>query len=301
MEVSIPAGAAADKALLEPVIIAVDSEFEGALTLTVQAAARLPDGVTLAVQVYRSTAVPALPPDFNLQAYLPLTPEKYGRFCENVILRPTKLLTPDLSPARMLIDLYGLAGWSVQPRGQVVDPFAVWGPANAVVNKRTGESEVPSIIIIFVGHFLRADFVRIFGRCFWESLRPTYHPARDEVAVEARKLISFRGLVGRRTVPDPVLESLRCGDNQFNVKVRTRDTMLPFGPASLGGHSQTFLGVGKSEALSDEEKRRMKETFQVRTADAFGYAIIDSVNTFLVYEQMLSKDREIALAFGLVK
>jgi hypothetical protein len=54
-------------------LIAIDSEFEGAHTLTVQAAARLaPD--TLAVQVYRAAAVPDLPTGFDVDPYLPPTP-----------------------------------------------------------------------------------------------------------------------------------------------------------------------------------------------------------------------------------
>src|SRR4051812_36412656 len=77
--------------------IAVDSEFYQTETLTVQVAARI-DPETIAIQVYRSADVPDLPETFDLNTYLPITEEGYGKYCKGIYLRPVKLLTPDLSP-----------------------------------------------------------------------------------------------------------------------------------------------------------------------------------------------------------
>src|SRR5690348_4342438 len=88
---------------------AVDTEVLDIRTLTVQAAARL-DGETLAVQVYRSSAIPGLPAAFEQDVYLP--GDRYGR----VLVRPVRPLTQDLSPARMVRDLLGLTDLVVLSR-----------------------------------------------------------------------------------------------------------------------------------------------------------------------------------------
>src|SRR5687767_11655966 len=57
-------------------VIAVDTEYLGTHTLTVQAAGRI-DQDTVAVQVYKSPAVPDLPAGFEAVDYL--KPERYGQ------------------------------------------------------------------------------------------------------------------------------------------------------------------------------------------------------------------------------
>ena len=56
-----------DRQLLEtlcaqPFVVAVDTEYEGTVTLLVQAAARLPNG-QIAIQLYASNLIPAQPDD----------------------------------------------------------------------------------------------------------------------------------------------------------------------------------------------------------------------------------------------
>src|SRR6516165_11215791 len=92
------------QALPSAPVIAVDSEFHHATTLTVQTAMRI-DSQTLALQVYRSASIPGLPGSFDQNQYLPMSSENYGRFCSQILLRPVKLLTSDLSPGRMMCDL----------------------------------------------------------------------------------------------------------------------------------------------------------------------------------------------------
>jgi hypothetical protein len=87
----------------------------------------------------------------------------------------------------------------------------------------------------------------------------------------------------------------------FAVRLRTRDTNLPFGSGSLDRQSQTFLGLRKSTALSDDEKEDMLRTFRTRPHDAFAYAITDAVNTLLVWEAMRKKHQRVYRSFGFPK
>ena len=287
--------------------VAVDTEFKDTHTLTVQAAARI-DPDIIAVQLYRSADVPELPEDFDVNAYLPLTREGYGRFCKHVYLRPVKLLTPDLSPAWMLRDLYGISGLEPFARSQGEDFIQRLGtpdepgqeavPLNVTWKKKPGAWTVPVVKLSLVGHFLRADFCRIFGRQFYDVLKATRANGQNEVVMRCRKLLEFVERKGQRQLPVPVLEYLLKDQQFFGLALEMRDTMFPYGPGSLDSHSRTFLKLGKSDSLSLAEKQDMQATFQGRTRDAYGYAMVDAVNTLLVYEEMKNKDRAIYGAFG---
>jgi hypothetical protein len=272
------------------VTIAVDTEFRDTHTLTVQAAARI-DADTLVVQVYRSPAVPGLPDSFEQALYIP--GDRYG--C--VVVRPVLPLTPNLSPLRMVRDLFGFTGLEFLTRreGRLrTEKFdhhekaAV--PANVWYVKRNRRWEIPSIRLTMVGHFLSADFLRIWGRDFFESL------LEDDISIRSRKLIQL--VDEHRKFGEPVVEYCSWGENFYRVCLRTRDTVLPYGHASLDTLSKTFLGFGKNETLTEQDKRDMHRTFHDRTTDAYGYAMADALNTLLVYEQMQCRDREIYRSFG---
>src|SRR4051812_37637513 len=83
--------------------IACDTEFEGTHTLSIQFATRIGDDIV--VQVYHSPAIPPLPSNFQIEQYVPegLQP----RF-NHLIVRPVKEITPELSPVRVLADLFQL-------------------------------------------------------------------------------------------------------------------------------------------------------------------------------------------------
>src|SRR5262249_32132204 len=96
----------------------------------------------------------------------------------------------------------------------------------------------------------------------------------------------------------PVVEYARTADGDlYEIRLRTRDTNLPFGPMTLEAASKTFLGTGKVETLTPEDKQDMRRTFQEKTADAYGYAIVDVVNVLLVSERMRNENRRIFEAF----
>jgi hypothetical protein len=290
------------------VTIAVDTEYYQAHTLTVQAAVRLgPEAI--AVQVYRSRAVPDLPLSFAPADYFPPGPGGYGPFFHDVVVRPVRPLTPDLSPLRMLRDLYGLAGLNVLSRHDGlarIDLFGVPGPAvplpvpiNVKSDPRTGRWRVPDVRLTLVGHFLTADFARIHGRDFLEGLlKCKYWRDRAPLVIRHRKLTQLVEQWPGRTRLDPALEFCELGGEFFQARVGTRDTVLPYGWASLDGLCRTFLGLGKSAAVAAEDKRDMRRAFAERPADAYGYAMADAVNTLLVYEQMQARDREIYRSFG---
>jgi hypothetical protein len=307
--VSLPDHIGSLQALPESLVIAVDTEFDDTHTLTVQAAARLDEG-TLAVQVYRSAAIPNTPEGFDLHGYLPLTHQGYGRFCERIVVRSVQPLTPRLSPLRMACDLLGLSSMGILSRRdneERLDTFRPepthqwWSvpPENIRWDSRRKRWKIPALNLTLVGHYLRVDYGRLFGWQFIDELRNLQLYGRPRIAIEGRKLLRFIEQRGRYRDTRPILEYAYLGQNYYEVHVEMRDTMLPFGPASLDRLSQTFLGLRKSDTLSEEDKRNMFRTFQTRTADAYGYAMTDVVNTLLIYEQMIVKDREIYESFGL--
>jgi hypothetical protein len=291
--------------LPERLMIGVDTEYHDAHTLTVQPAARL-DLETLVVQIYRDRTVPDLPADFSLDRYLSLTEDKYGLFCKRILLRPVQPLTSDLSPGRMALDLLGLPGRvlsraagraAIGRFSPVVGPGLGY-PPNVIHDARRDRWVIPPVHLTLVGHFLRADFARLFGREFLDGLRLAGAEGGGRIGIESRKLLRFVLMRGRWRESAPVLQYVSSEDNFFAVRLETRDSHVPFGPSSLDRHSKTFLGLPKSDIFTEEDKEDMHRAFLSRKADAFGYAATDVVQTLLVFEQMEEKDREIYRAFG---
>lgn len=290
--------------------IAVDTEFEGPLTLTVQTAMRL-DPETILVQVYRNPTIPLPPDDFDITTYIPTDPERYGRFCKRILFRPVKHLTQEFSPGMMLRDLLGRVDLQCVNRGlgirlpQSGDPLGQPSEVslyrNVLWNARTHSWTIPTLRIKVINHFSRADFGRMFGRTFLQDLKGDNFYA-GKICVAARKLIQFVRPHCQGGHRAPVLEYLferqTDGDRLYGLSLDFVDTCQPFGSASLDSLSRSFLGLGKSSTLGEDDKRSMLNTFRIRTDDAYGYAGVDTVNTLLVYEQMVAKDQEIKNAFG---
>lgn len=283
--------------------VAIDTEFEGAWTLTVQAATFL-DPETLAIQVYRHPEMPPPPGGFDITNFIPPTADKYGKFgITKVVWRPVKLITAALSPARMLLDLWGDAVVELPPllpyatglarprppkAGVVLRPEELWGGA-------LRPERLPGIGIELIGHFLRADLGRL-GRDWYATLDPGSDDRRDRVVLKEQKLLSFA--TGRRFTR-PVVEWFDAGHELHKVQLSTLDTRLPFGPGSLDALSKTFLGFGKIDAISSAEKAHMSRVFRERTVEAYGYAAVDAANTLLVAEQMRIRDRAMYESFAI--
>jgi len=285
--------------------IAVDTEFEGPLTLTVQAAIRL-DPHTLVVQLYHNPVIPAPPTGLDLGQYLPTDSDHYGRFGNKVLFRPAQKLAPDLSPARMLQDLLNRLDLLIHTRQNgcrhpyifdTPDPWPEPVFTNVPRRRPTGPYRVPPLTLTLVNHFQRADFARMFGSDFITELKQNDADA-GVVRLAARKRLQYVGGGPGQHGPNPALQYIQVGSCLYALQIETADTNLPFGPNSLDNLSRAFLGLGKCGGLTEEDKRKMQETFHTRTADAYGYAAVDAINTLLVYEQMAKKDREIYEAFG---
>ena len=278
--------------------VAIDTEFQGVRTLTIQAAGRVrPDRI--AVQLYRDPAVPGLPRGFDVAAYLPPTPEGSSGPRE-VILRPMATIRPDLSPVAILSDLFGLRGVAPCPRqeGRLrLDGGPTDGPTNGTWDRRAGRWKVPALRLVLVGHFLPADLGRIFGREFYDGL---LHPAAGEPLVLATgKTPGFAGTGPRAAFAPPVVEFAAGPDGSLHaIRLEFRDTTLPFGGGSLEALSRTFLGLGKGQAIVPADKAGMLAAFHTKPAEAYGYAARDAVLTLRVHERMQEEDRAIYAAFG---
>jgi hypothetical protein len=273
--------------------IAADTEFEGPLTLTIQFAIRV--GEQIIVQVYRSPTVPDLPRDFNLKGL----PGAHTKFCKDVLLRPVKVIRPNLSPAKVLADL-----WNVHP----IRP----------VHRLHAEDELPEevadpLTLTFIAHYWPADFFRVFGKDFFSKLVLAQAQGEARLIVQANKLLSFREVgKGYHRFSDPVLEhacevgqdfrrrgdSFRSNLTAWPLKVRTFDTALPFGKGSLDTHAKSFLGISKLESISKEDKERMRETFHKKTNEAYLYAMLDPILTLLVHERMREEDHKMYVTLG---
>ncbi len=283
--------------------VAIDTEFEGARTLTIQAAAFL-DHQTLAIQVYRNRDVPPPPDDFDITNFVSLTADKYGRFgITKVVWRPDQMITADLSPARMLLDLWGDEAAELPPLlpyatglararppkdGTVLRPEESWGES-------LRPERLPGIRIELIGHFLRADLGRL-GRGWYATLDSGSDDRRDRVVLKEQKRLSFA--TGRR-YSRPVVEWFDAGHEMYKVQLSTLDTRLPFGSGKLDALSKTFLGLGKVDVVWKAEMAHMSRVFREHTAEAYGYAAVDAANTLLVAEQMRIRDREMYASFAI--
>jgi hypothetical protein len=276
--------------------IAIDTEFKDAHTLTIQVATWLSHR-QCGVQVYQSPAIEPPPSDFRLDEHLSIDSDQYGRFFENAVLRPTKTITPDLSPVRMLIDLFGLKGVEAVSRhhGQLLAAQA----ANKTQKNNNSGWTVPAIRLVIIGHFLTADFGRMFGREFYAHLFTSQPDGEQALAFSNRKVIGL-AYPGSPFARAPIVEyALDSDGNLYQIRLETRDTQLALDPkASLDDLSRTFLGRGKDQDITAADKQDMLRTFREKPREAYAYAIRDVVNTLLIHEQMQVMDADIYESFG---
>ena len=276
--------------------IALDTEFQDTTTLSIQAATRIDKDIF--VQVYHSDVVPP-PQSFQVSNYVPR--QQYGKFCRRIFLRPFLPITTELSLAQILMDLVGIYSPRTRDRtsgARIAHDQGAWfmQSVKAHWDEARGEWKLPTIRVHMIGHFLPADLGRVFGAEFSKSLFQPDQRGSQPLTLQDRKLLTITHPQQRFAAP--TVEFIDSPEGFYRVVLETRDTRLPFGSASLERHCQTFLGFGKCAALSDNEKGNMLETFLARPSDAFGYAIVDSVNTLLLHEQMKEKHERVYRSFG---
>jgi hypothetical protein len=274
-------------------VIACDTESHGGHTLTVQFVVRV--GRRIIVQTYSSPAIVPQPDADKLLPHL----RKLRKRCRNIIIRPARPLTTNLSPARVVADLFGLSG---------VEPM----PRLCADEEQEPDGE---LVLLLVGHHWPADFFRVFGRDFFRSLVEyqligcTYFRGKlvrgkrvgaglvnTKLEIVGHKLLSFKE--GRST--SPILEYAGVGQCLYAIRVGYFDTNRPFGTAKLGDLAKMFVGVPKLD-VSDEDKADMSATFAREPVRTWAYAIIDVILTLLVYEGMDASNTEAYRALGFEK
>ena len=139
----------------ESVTVALDTEFSGADTLTIQAATRSPKN-TVTAKVYRSPQIPGFPNDFRVRDYI--TQDRYEPFFTRLKLLPLGRISADLSPVQLTNDLFGLRGFRSCSLPDGLQLRNEWtadnGPVNGVWDDRRRRWKIPIITLKIVCHFL---------------------------------------------------------------------------------------------------------------------------------------------------
>src|SRR5206468_555158 len=118
-------------------------------------------------------------------------------WCDEVILRPIKLITAKLSPMRVLVDLF-----------QLENCTPLFRPKGDVLCKSSAPCE--PITLTLIAHFWTADLFRIFGQRFLATLLAA-EQGNSRLRVQPNKLLRFcEGGRGASLYVDPVLGYFRA-------------------------------------------------------------------------------------------
>jgi hypothetical protein len=153
------------------------------------------------------------------------------------------------------------------------------------------------LAVTLVGHFWTADFFRVFGRRFFDSL-VEHQISGGKLVIRGHRLLSFSEVRGY-PCSNPVLEYAFSNESVYAIKVAYFDTCLAFGYASLDDLARTFVGFGKLEGFGESAKADMLEVYRREPERAYAYAITDSILTLLVQEWMATTHKEMYQALGL--
>lgn len=284
----------------KPIEIAIDTEYQDAQTLTIQAAARNPKGNVM-VQLFNSPSIPSLPEGFKYDAFLPTTKEDgYGNYCEKFILKEPALIHDQLSLVEILSNLLTLPKLEAFSKTEI-EPLITDKLQRYLDAKWDSEKEkwiLPTIKIVLIGHFLTADIGRSFGRKYNDSLFHKDSFKSSSIKLDSRSKLELIEEYANHIVSNPVVEYAKYGPNRlYQVRIETRDTALPFAGSKLDKLSNIFINRKKAESISKDELARMFDTFHTKPNEAYGYAIVDVVNTLLTYEQMKEYDAKIYQEF----
>lgn len=267
-----------------PITIAVDTEYDGLQTLTIQTATRMPGGEVV-VTVYRSADLPPVPPWKDLRKHLHwLEP-----FAPRVKLLPQRIIERDISPTTFVRNLRGVPLRSIPlaEGRRLLDPDNEAPPRNALRDQKKRRLVVPRIVIRLVAHFLTADFSRMFGAQFFHDVLGLDNGGAGSLAIADGKLLRLHN-PRQPYVAMPAVEYAQAPSGElFEVRLEYRDTNLLLQSGTLDSLAKTFLGTGKVDLLNQEDKAHMARTFRRKTGQVYGYAINDVLATLLVYEQIL--------------
>jgi len=263
-----------------PIAVAVDTEFEGDKTLTIQFATRV--GQTVYVQIYYAAGVAPPRPRWFDDAFA----EAFAGKAVAVKVRPAKPITASLSLALVLADLLALGPCKSLSRA-----------AGRIELAATGSGTDTSVHVILVGHYLPADLLRAFGSDFYAGLLLPGEDGRPEVNLRKTRVIGLAG-AGAEKFRSPVVEVVQAGGTLLPLRLNTFDTSVAFGPGRLDDLARAFVGIAKAGDLSDEDKASMTATFRTKPREAYRYAAADPVLTLLLAERMEVLHRELYGGLG---
>lgn len=249
-----------------PIEIAVDTEYDGAHTLTTQLVRRR-DRQTLELQIYRSPEIPKPSDVQRIAGDISEEHKCYASRFDRLVVRSMKAIKSSLSPATIVENALRLKHSERVSRDdansflsdQALDlQHAIWDGCRA-------KWRVPFIRLFLVAHFWTADFLRVFGSDIYSAL------LHEHPRIRLRKKPTLSLVEGSGFGGPPILEYLKIGDDFLcGICIETADNILPFGKGSLDRHSQTFLGIGKSGNITAKDKASMAKTFDVKTDEAYG-------------------------------
>jgi len=273
--------------------IIVDTEYQGAKTLSIQACLTLPGG-RVAVQVYHAQTIPE--PSIEEVCSTLQTSGVLGELdAVELLFRSPKPIHARLTPGQMVADL--LACETLKPlTGNAVSRQTEFEPSN------DPNPSNRAITVRVVSHFLQADLARIFGAAFWhEVLFDNSESRRDRmpmVCLTESKRLRLTNPNARAFALPPIVEFVLYAGELIPLRLETWDTRLPFGGGSLDELCTAFLGRSKLKLPDDFDKSNMQREFQRRPVDAWSYAIGDALQTLRLLDAMRHQDRAIHESVG---
>jgi|GEM_PF-3343689 len=287
--------------------IGVDTEFGRTNTLTIQTALQVND--RLRVQVYHAASI-SIP---SLRAVEKDLRNRAADVAGHLDLLSPKEITPGLSPAHFLINLLEVSDRSLRfiPRTMIASTLSGWGMGNVdLANRpkkqwgnRLREFVRPALTIKVVGHFLRADLLRMLGRSFAEITLTPEHLRRSQRKLKITEnqycaLSEDSGTSHQHRLP--IIGYICIKRKLYPVQVDYFDTCFAAGGGvSLDELARTYLGQGKIEALNENQKLNMEDTFRRNPRIAWTYAVQDVILTLKVWDAMRAQDREICRSLGI--
>lgn len=264
-----------------PIDLAVDTEFEGLQTLTIQFAVLLGDQIRL--QIYAASDLP----DARRTWFGKKFAERFAPLSVKIETLPTKPIRSSLSPARVVADLFRLNESVYWSRQEGLSVLAKCGESD----HRAG------VEIRLIGHCLRADLLRAFGSRFWGDLLFTRDVLGRRLRVRDSKVLAIAA-DGAEAFGPPVVEFVSFNGQALPIRLSTLDTAVAYGPGSLDRHARQFLGIGKVGDFTEQKKKKMRSVFRSEPERAYTYAAADVVLTLLVAERMASVHEEIYARVG---
>jgi hypothetical protein len=256
--------------------IAVDTEYEGNNTLTIQVAVRLRK--TIVVQLYCDSSIPPYKP-----RYLPKSWKVALGKLGKVVVLPTRPIKADLSIGRFITDIFQLKRPKYQRRQTSLEELC--------------QEDITNVEVTWISHFLPADLLRASGSKFNSSILLDSQEHVANLSFADRRTLSFTE-EGYGRFGLPLVEYVVDGDQVYALRLRTLDTQQLV-KESLDAAAASFLGVGKFESGITIDKSKMRREFNEHPSEVYQYAVQDAVLTLCLFERLEQQVRSIYSKLGI--